>query len=678
MVNEILNDRDMEIFRQVHCLFHTVAEREEAKGLRKRAQDVWSLTFDAIDDTVQDENMRIVRANKKVHQFFQARDGDLNGRYCHEIFSGNSELCSGCPIRTALGNGEGTSAVIEFEKPGKSLQLTASIIPSSVGSERYLVHVARDITHQREMKRALRESEERFSKAFGSNPAPMVISDISTGLFIDVNRKWLEMLGYSREELIGHTSRDMGIWENPEERDRMVAEFSAKGSIKEFPVTYRTKSGEIRSVQRSAEKITLGGREVMLSLIYDFTERQRAEADRIVLESQLHQAQKMESVGRLTGGVAHDFNNILGVIIGYSELALLKVDSSHELRDDLVKILDAARRSADIVRQLLAFSRQQPISPVTLDLNTTVEDMTKILRRLIGEDIELVWIAQPDLNSIKMDPTQMTQILANLCINARDAITGTGRITIETAMVTLDEKYCTDHAGFHYGDFVQLTVSDNGCGIGNENQEKIFEPFFTTKEMGNGTGLGLSTVYGIVKQNHGFINVYSEPGKGSTFKLYFPPCTEKGLRLERAAGKEAGRGNGETILLVEDDSVLLAMACKMLKQLDYHVLTADTPGGACSLAEEYPGNIHLLMTDVIMPEMNGKELANLLQSRFHDLKCLFTSGYTANVIEQSGVLDKDIHFIQKPYSLGGLAEKILGALNENKKGAKGAEKHLSP
>ena len=790
MVDGSLDDRDAGKIRQVHCLSRTAAEREETENLRK--SDVNALTFDAINDTVQDENMHIVRVNKKARQFFQAQEADLNGRYCHEIFSGNSEQCPGCLIRTSLGNEEVSSAVIEYEEPGKILQLTSSIIPSSIGSERYLVHVARNITHPREMEKALWESEERFSKAFGSNPAPMAISDIKTGLFIDVNKKWLEMLGYSKEELIGQTSVAKGIWENPKERERMLAEFSSKGSIQEFPVTYRTKSGETRSVLRSAEKITLDGREVMLSLIYDFTERQKAErtltesrekfalafdaspdavninrledgmyveinrgfteltgytlddvygktssdidiwnepadkfqlikalretgycenleaqfrrkdgslttglmsartislnnaphiisitrdisqrkkveAERIQLESQLHQAQKMESVGRLTGGVAHDFNNILGVIIGYSELALMKTGSIPDLHDDLKKILDAARRSADIVRQLLAFSRQQVIHPVALDLNSTIEEMLKILQRLIGEDIELAWIAQADLSSIRMDPTQMNQILANLCINARDAIKGTGRITIETEMVEMDGQYCADHVGFLPGKFVRLAVSDTGCGIDHEDQAKIFEPFFTTKELGHGTGLGLSTVYGIVKQNQGFINVYSEPGKGTTFKLYFPPCMVKGSILERTVGRNIQRGNGETILLVEDDPVLLATASKMLKNLGYHVLKADTPGEACNLAEQYPGSIHLLLTDVIMPEMNGKDLAHHLQTRSSKLKCLFTSGYTASVVEQSGVLDKDIHFIQKPYSIYDLGSKILEVLHEEKK-----------
>jgi two-component system cell cycle sensor histidine kinase/response regulator CckA len=400
-----------------------------------------------------------------------------------------------------------------------------------------------------------------------------------------------------------------------------------------------------------------------LSILKLAKDRNASERKRLTLEAQLLQAQKMESVGRLAGGVAHDFNNMLSVISGYAELALEKVDPGDPLHADLKEIQDAARRSAEITRQLVAFARKQTISPKVLDLNFTVEGMLNMLRRLIGEDIDLAWLPKARLWPVKMDPAQIDQILANLCVNARDAISGVGKITIETSNVTLDEAYCTDHAGFVPGEFVLLAVSDDGCGMDGEVQEKIFEPFFTTKGPGKGTGLGLATVYGIVKQNDGFINVYSEPGRGTTFKIYLP--RHAGQEEVKAAQnfEQLPAGRGETVLIVEDEQAIILIATKMLDRLGYRVLTADTPSEAIRLAREFTGRIHLLLTDVVMPEMNGRELADELQTQHPEIKILFMSGYTSNVIAHQGVLDAGVDFIQKPLILKELALKIRAILD---------------
>ena len=400
-------------------------------------------------------------------------------------------------------------------------------------------------------------------------------------------------------------------------------------------------------------------------IAHNITERKRAEVERDKLQAQLTQAQKMEAVGRLAGGVAHDFNNMLGVILGYAELALEKVDSADPLFADLQEISSAATRSADLTRQLLAFARKQIIKPEVIDLNETVAGMLKMLGRLIGEDIDLAWLPGADLGAVKIDPAQIDQILANLCINARDAIVGVGKVTIETGKVSFSEDYCADHAGFVPGEYVLLAVSDDGCGMDKEIQDKLFEPFFTTKGEGQGTGLGLSMVYGIVKQNNGFINVYSEPDEGTTLRIYLSRHVGNVELMEKAGLAEAVVGGHETILLVEDESAILEMTRRMLERQGYTVLAASTPDEALRLVEVYSGKIHLLLSDVVLPEMNGLDLSKKLIFLFPDLKCLFMSGYTANVIARRGVLDAGINFIQKPFTKQDLAAKVREALERN-------------
>ncbi len=392
------------------------------------------------------------------------------------------------------------------------------------------------------------------------------------------------------------------------------------------------------------------------------TERKRAEEEREKLTEQLTQSQKMESVGRLAGGVAHDFNNMLGVILGHTELALEQVDPALPLHGSLLEIQKAAERSASLTRQLLAFARKQTVAPKVLDLNDTVEGMLNMLQRLIGEDLDLVWRPGNNLGPVKVDPSQIDQIMANLCVNARDAIGDTGKVMIETDTAVFDESYCVEHPGFLTGEYVLLAVSDDGCGMDKETLDKLFEPFFTTKAMGKGTGLGLATVYGIVKQNNGFINVYSEPGHGSTFKIYLPRYADKASQAPKDdALKSVVRGH-ETILLVEDEPGILKMTLAMLERQGYTVLAASTPGEAIRLAERYSGEIHLLVTDVVMPEMNGRDLAKNLIALYPNLKRLFMSGYTANVIAHHGVLDEGVHFIQKPFSSKDLAAEVRSAL----------------
>ncbi|OQX12163.1 MAG: hypothetical protein BWK76_18055 [Desulfobulbaceae bacterium A2] len=395
----------------------------------------------------------------------------------------------------------------------------------------------------------------------------------------------------------------------------------------------------------------------------NITERKQAEKEREKLQGQLAKVQKMDSVGRLAGGVAHDFNNMLGVILGRTEMALRQMDPALPLYGSLQEIQKAARRSADLTRQLLAFASRQTITLRVLDLNETVEDMLKMLRRLIGEDIDLAWMPGYPLWLIRMDPGQIDQILANLCVNARDAIAGVGRISIETKNITLDGNYCAEHAGSTPGDHVRLNVSDTGCGIAHEELGKIFEPFYTTKEVGQGTGLGLATVYGIVKQNNGYLTVYSEPGQGSTFTLYLPRHRGEIETAEHLAPAMAVGGH-ETILLVEDELPLLQMTEKMLVQLGYTILCAASPVEALQLAEQHAGSIEMILTDVVMPQMNGRDLSQRLLARHPQAKCLFMSGYTADVISHRGMIDEKVNFIQKPFTVLELSSKVREVLEQ--------------
>jgi signal transduction histidine kinase len=396
-------------------------------------------------------------------------------------------------------------------------------------------------------------------------------------------------------------------------------------------------------------------------LIGEIVQRKRADEERKRLQDQLAHAQKMESVGRLAGGVAHDFNNMLQAILGNAALALEGLRPDSPLRESLDEIQKSAERSAELTRQLLAFARKQTIAPKVLDLNDTVASMLKMLQRLIGENIHLVWMPGAGLGPVKVDPSQIDQILANLCVNARDAIAGTGKVTIETENATLDAAYAALHPECAPGDYVMLAVSDTGHGMEAKTRAHLFEPFFTTKELGKGTGLGLATVFGIVQQNHGSITVDSEPGQGTTFKIYLPRTLTEPVGAEQKAARRMVAGS-ETVLLVEDEGQILNLGRRLLEQCGYTVLATDSPMAALTLATNHGGPIHLLITDVVMPGMNGKELWDRLRVSRPDLKCLFMSGYTADVIEHHGVLDEGVHFLQKPFSATSLSEKVRSIL----------------
>ena len=480
------------------------------------------------------------------------------------------------------------------------------------------------------------------------------------GNFLYVNDAACGMYGYTREEMLSISVSDV-VPHFPSEAWHNHWEELERVKVLHFETVNRTRDGHEFPVEVTSNYLDIDSIEYNCAIIRDISERKAAEAEKQHLMAQLNQSQKIESIGRLAGGVAHDFNNMLGVILGHAELALMHLDPGQSTHAHLTEILNATERSANLTRQLLAFARKQTITPKVLDLNETVASMFKMLHRLIGEDIRLTWQPAANLWLVKIDPSQIDQILANLCVNSRDAISGLGVIAMETQNSTIDAGYCAVHGDAAPGEYVRIAVSDNGCGMDKETLSHIFEPFFTTKETGTGTGLGLATVYGIVRQNNGFINIYSEPGQGTTFTIYLPRHDGE---TEAVAGDEAPlmRGN-ETILLVEDEPANLEITAMMLQNLGYAVHSASTPGEAIRLAREHASGIHLLITDVIMPEMNGQDLSTNVLSVCSHVKLLFMSGYTANVITHHCVLDEGINFIQKPFTTKDLATKIRDVLN---------------
>jgi two-component system, cell cycle sensor histidine kinase and response regulator CckA len=507
-----------------------------------------------------------------------------------------------------------------------------------------------DITEGRELLM-------RFYKAFNVNPEPIVINAFSDGRYVDVNDSFLRVTGYRREDVLGHTAREMKLWKRAEDRSRYLETLKQAGSVRDLEIIFQTKAGAERTGLISAEFIDVAGEKCAIAVIKDITERS-------LLEKQLRQAQKMEAVGQLTGGIAHDFNNLLGVIIGYSDILEDQLDPSSKLRKNAVEIHKAGQRAASLTRQLLAFSRQQVLEPSVLALNTIVIDTEKMLRRLLGENIELKTVLDRELGRVKADQGQVEQIIVNLAVNARDAMPRGGKLTIQTANFEADDNYARQHAPMSAGRFVTLTITDTGVGMDAETQAHIFEPFFTTKERGKGTGLGLATVYGVVKQSGGFIWVHSEPGQGSTFKVLLPRVEETvGTVAPDRDSSESLRGS-ETILLTEDEEALRSLILNMLRENGYAVLEAANATGAIEIARQARAKIDLLLTDVVMPGMGGTDLADQLVALYPGMKVLYMSGYTEFAAPQNEILQQGRPLLQKPFTKQILARKIRDVLNE--------------
>jgi PAS domain S-box-containing protein len=536
---------------------------------------------------------------------------------------------------------------------GERVYLT-QLFPRRVADGRIagIVGLAIDIT---ERKRA-DEHEARLSRVVEQAAESIVITD-SAGIITYVNPAFEKVSGYSSEDAIGQSPRLLKSGHQDAAFYRRMWEALARGEVWKGLLVNRRKDGTLFQ-----EEASIGPVRDSSGHTVSYVAVKRDITNEMSLERELLQARKMEAVGRLAGGVAHDFNNLLGVITGYGELTQRGLEDDSPLKPKVDQILKAAERAAGLTRQLLAFSRKQVLLPRVVDLNALVADLEKLLRRLIGEDVQLETVLDPELGSVKVDVGQIEQVVMNLVVNARDAMPDGGRVTIETHNADLDPEYATRHVASEVGPYVLLAVSDTGAGMDAETQAHLFEPFFTTKELGRGTGLGLSTVYGIVKQSGGYIWCYSELGVGTTFKIYLPRV-EGEAPPSRVQTRPPLKRGSETILLIEDDAALRELLCESLGSGGYTVLVAEGGAQALQLAEEYSGSIHLIVTDVIMPGVTGRQVAERIKAARSELEILFISGYTDDAIARHGVLESGVQFLSKPFTPDDLLRKVREVLD---------------
>lgn len=560
-----------------------------------------------------------------------------------------------------------TIEVDQVRKDGSIVptEVATTFVTDATGRVTHLQGVTRDISERRRAELARDEAAAFRDALIDASGDGIAVFDQEHRV-VQTNSRFAEMLGYSREEVLSLRTWDF-VADLTEEEVRI--RFADLSRVHEtFESRHRRKDGSVYEVEVSASGLSVNGENVLFTISRDISARRQAEAARERLQQQLLAAQKMESVGRLAGGVAHDFNNMLSVIQGHATLALDRVDPESPMAEDLREIRTAAQRSARLTRQLLAFARRQPTEPRALDLEETIGRMRRMLGQLLGEDVRLRIVSGTSAARVRIDPAQVDQLLTNLCTNARDAISGSGTVTIETACVVLDERWCARRGAGRPGRWVRLTVTDDGCGIDPEVIPHVFEPFFTTKEVGRGTGLGLASVHGIVEQNGGFLDVESEPGRGASFHVFLPRLEGSVSWSEHPAVRATPRGAGETLLLVEDEPALLGLVQRMLEGLGYRVLTAFCGEEALEVAAENRSEIRLLVTDVVMPGMNGRELCERLLATVPGLRCLFVSGHPADVLADRGLAGEGIRLLTKPFTAHDLAVQVREALDVSRPG----------
>ena len=614
----------------------------------------------------------IVWANRAYEEATGLSLREIKGRKCFSAW-GLPTLCRNCPAVKAMETGESQESELTLENQdhwpesqGYWLSRGAPVRDVQ-GNIIGAIEIALDITDRKtaELER------ERLMAAIEQAGEIVVITD-PEGTIQYVNPAFEKITGYTRQESIGKTPRMLKSGKQDEAFYRNLWNSIADGRIWKGRMVNKRKDGTFYTEESTVSPVrNVSGKIVnYVAVKRDISETLRADKERSELQDQLQQSQKVEAIGNLAGGIAHDFNNMLSVIIGYGENIIEKLHPGDPLREDAQEILEAGRRSASLTRQLLAFSRKQTLQPEVLDLNEILHDLEKMLARVIGEDIELEMKLSKDLYRVMADPGQIEQVIMNLAVNSRDGMPDGGSLIIETVNTELDEAYASNHVSVTPGKFVMLALTDNGCGMDKETLSKIFDPFFTTKEKGKGTGLGLSTVYGIVKQSGGNIWTYSEPGKGTTFKIYLPRTEAEPEMKVKAVVEEQEKGGGEHILVVEDDASLRRLCSRILSNLGYRITLAANGGEALLEVEEKGFKPDLVVTDVVMPGMSGKVLVDRLRKTMPELKVLYMSGYTDNAIVHHGVLDPGTPFIQKPFNTRDFGAKVQDVLRGGAGGAR--------
>lgn len=640
-----------------------ITERARAQEATAGVAREWETTFNSTNDAIWilDKDQRVLRANKTTETALGIPCSALVGRRCYEVLHNLPAPCQDCVHLRCLKSGHRESTEMRVGK-GDWFEVVADPIRDESGQIVGAVHIMSSVTERKRIENEIRESEERYRMLVEESPDGIGI--FQDGQLVFINSSGARNLGYnSRHDMYGlRTAQLIHPHDLPAAMDRLKRRLAGNTGVYPAEVSYLRRDGTSVPVEVVASPIVFGGKPAVQFIARDITERKRAEAEREKLQDQLLESQKMESVGRLAGGVAHDFNNMLQAIFGYVSLAIEDLPPGSATHEYILQIQHVATRAAGLTRQLVAFARKQAIRPVVLDLNATVDNTLRMLRSLIGEDIQLDWLPGRDLWHVKVDPTQLDQVLANLTINARDAIKATGKLTIETCNAVLDDAYVAAYPECMPGQYVMLAVSDTGCGMDKETLSHLFEPFYTTKEPGKGSGLGLATVFGIVKQNKGIINVYSEPGQGTTFKIYLPRAECKPAPPSHEPKCDPPHGN-ESVLLVEDEPQILNVSKRFLEGLGYKVLAVQTPAAALDVVAHHKEQIHLLVTDVVLPGMNGKDLQQKLAAIQPHMKYIFMSGYTADAIVKHGVLEEGISFLQKPFTVDDLAHKIREVLD---------------
>ncbi|MCK4283571.1 MAG: PAS domain S-box protein [Candidatus Brocadiae bacterium] len=643
-----------------------ITERKRAEEALATSQREKAAILDSMSELVvyQDLEGRIIWANWAAAEAARLPLDELTGRRCYEVSHGRTERCHGCPVSRAIKTGRPEEAQMTTPE-GRVCQVRGYPVQDDAGNLVAAVEVVLDITERKRAEQGLREAKEFSDSLIASMQDGVAILD-SRGVHVDVNPAFCQMTGFSREELIG-VGPPHPYW-GPEEREQIDATFqkTRRGEFQDFELTFQRKNGERFPVivSPSSIKDVQGNVLSYFATVKDITERKRAEEEHRQQEEAMHRAVRLESIGKLAGGIAHDFNNLMTGILGYSNILLSDLGDDDSRREDVEEIKGAAERAATLTRQLLAFSLKRMIEPKLLDLNVLVEGMSRMLKRLIGEDIKLVTALEPELGSVKADPVQIEEVIMNLLVNARDAMPQGGRLTIQTANVDLDEDYARARPAVVPGPYVMMTVTDTGVGMDEEIQERIFEPFFTTKKPGEGTGLGLATVYGIVRKHDGHVGVESKPGQGATFKVYLPRVAAEAEALAEKEETEAAPGGTEVILVVEDERTVRRLAHRVLKASGYTPLSVDSASEAQRVMAQHGQEVALLLTDVVLPDGNGPDLWKELAANHPSLKVLYMSGYADNNMVRDGTLAPGTPFLPKPFGPLELLREVRQALDK--------------